>query len=116
MQEESEFVKGRVYRFEDVSPHSPNASTTKNILNKKTGILNFLSMDTDQFIDTPFSPFDTYIHVIAGRMEVTSKGTSVFLNAGEFVILPGHTRNISRALLPSKLLQLTIKSGYEDMI
>ena len=116
MQEESEFAKGIVYRFEDVSPHTPNSSVSKNILNKKTGILNSLSMDTHQFIDTPFSPFDTYIHVIAGRMEVTIKGTSVFLNAGEFVIVPGHTRNISRALQPSQLLQLTIKSGYEDMI
>lgn len=116
MQQESEFVKGRVYRLEDVSPHSPHASTAKNILNKKTGVLSFLSMDTDQLIDTPFSPFDIYIHVIAGRIEVTSKGISLFLNGGEFVILPGHTRSISRALLPSQLLQLTIKSGEEDMI
>lgn len=116
MQQESEFEKGRVYRLEDVSPHLPDGPTAKYILNQKTGALSFLSMDTDQLIDTPFSPFDTYIHVIAGRIEVNSKGISLFLNAGEFVILPGHTRNISRALLPSQLLQLSIKSSEEDNI
>jgi quercetin dioxygenase-like cupin family protein len=116
MQQDSEFVKGKVYRFGDITAHVPNTSTAKSILKKTTGILNSLTMDTHQVVDTAFSPFDTYIHVIDGRVEVASLGTSIFLNAGEFVIMPGHARNTSRALQPSKLLQLTIKSGYEDLL
>lgn len=116
MQKDAEFEKGKVYIFDEVAQHAPGSSKARIIIKKTTGILNSLAMDTHQFIDTPFSPFDTYIHVIAGRVEVTSKGMSLFLNAGEFVIMPGHVRHTSRALQPSKLLQLVIKSGYEDFV
>lgn len=115
MQQE-ELEKVKVYRFVDIAQQVPGTSTTKAIIKRTTGVLNSLTMDVHQLVDTPLSPFDTYIHVIDGRVEITRKGISLFLDAGEFVIIPGHVRTTSRALQPSRLLHLTIKSGYEDLV
>jgi quercetin dioxygenase-like cupin family protein len=114
--QEVKFNKSTAYAFDQVCNYSPGSSSLQTILKKTTGTLNALALDTRQFIDSKFSPFDIYIHVIEGRLETIIDGTSIFVNSGEFLIVPGHTRNTSQALLPTKLLHLTIKSGYEQVL
>lgn len=116
MQEEMEFKRGTVYAFNKLAQHSPGIVRIQRILKKITGELNVLTMDAQQFMDSKFSPFDTYVHVFDGKAEVIINKGSMFVSTGEFIIIPGHSRNTLQAILPTKLLQLTIKSGYEQVL
>lgn len=114
--EDSPFKKGTVYKFDHVCHYSEGSIASQNIVLKTTGTLNALAIDTNQFVDSKFSPFDIYMHVLEGKLETIINGVALFVNEGEFLIIPGHTRNSSQAMKPTKLLQLTIKSGYEDVV
>ncbi len=114
--EDSPFKKGIVYKLDHVCHYSPGSVDLQTIIQKPTGILNALAMDTHQFIDARLSPFDLFVHVIEGKLETIIDGSSLYVNSDEFLIIPGHTRNTTQAMLPTKLLHLTIKSGYEKVI
>jgi quercetin dioxygenase-like cupin family protein len=111
---ESTFKKGTVYQFDHVSQYTEGSVGLQSILKKTTGVLNAVAVDTDQFLESKFSPFDTYIHVLIGKLKIIINDVSESVTAGEFLIIPGHTRNTTQAMQPTKLLQLTIKSGYEQ--
>lgn len=116
MKTQEELDKATVYRFADVLDFATGSRDMQSILRKTTGELNAVTMDTNQFLDVRLLPFDIYIHVIEGKVETVINGGSLFVNAGEFLIIPGHTQHTSQALQPTRLLQLTIKSGYEDVV
>jgi quercetin dioxygenase-like cupin family protein len=114
--QETKLEKGKVYKFEVIAQPVDGEVKIQSILRKTTGTLNALAIGTNQFIESKFSPFDIYLHVIEGKVETVINGASVYINTGEFIIIPGHTRNTSQAVQPTIVLHLTIKSGYEELL
>ena len=112
----SEFKKSTVYRFAGISHYETGVSEVQNILQKPTGELNAMMMDAQQFMNIRRMPFDIYIHVIEGKLETRINEIPYFVGAGEFIIIPAHALHTSQALEATKLLQLTIKSGYEEAL
>lgn len=62
------------------------------------------------------SPFDTFIEVIDGKVEVIVDGTSHLLAPGQCIIVPAHPRNTIKASERFKMISTIIKSNYEDFV
>jgi quercetin dioxygenase-like cupin family protein len=114
--ENSEIEKGHVFALADIVKYVPNSVTSHTILRKATGTVSVVSVDSGKQLIERTSPFDTFILVIEGRAEVMIEAKSFPLDAGQAIIIPGHTRNSIVGIVPSKIMSTIIKSGYEEVI
>lgn len=91
----------------------PNSVLIKTIVKKTTGNVSAVSFDSGEALTEKISPFDTFIQVIDGKAEIVINDISNFLNTGQSIIIPAHSRNIFKANERFKMLSTVIKSGYE---
>lgn len=114
--ENTEIEKGRVFVLADSVEYVPNSLTSNTILRKITGTVSVVSIDSGKELSERTSPFDTFIFVIDGRVEVVMETTSFSLDTGQAMIIPAHVRNSIVGKVRFKIMSTIIKSGYEDLI
>jgi quercetin dioxygenase-like cupin family protein len=116
MKKDQEFEKSKVFIIVEIIEYVPNSVVIKTILKKTTGNISAVSFDSGEGFAEKTSPFDTFIQVIEGRAEIIIDSNTHFLNVGQSIIIPAHTRNMIKANERFKMISSVIKSGYEDVI
>jgi len=99
----------------EIIEYIPNSVVSKTIIRKTTGNITVVASDTGEDMAEKISPFDTFIQVIEGEVEIIIDGKSNFLKVGQAIIIPAHTSNAVRANERFKMIATIIKSGYEDI-
>jgi quercetin dioxygenase-like cupin family protein len=113
---DQEFEKSKVFIIDEIIEYVPNSVVIKTILKKITGNISAVSFDSGEGFAEKTSPFDTFIQVIEGKAEVIINNSPHYLNIGQSIILPAHTKNRIKANERFKMISTVIKSGYEDII
>ena len=116
MKKEQEVEKGNMFIIVEIIEYVPNSVVIKTILKKTTGNISAVSFDSGEGFAEKTSPFDTFIQVIEGRAEIIIDLIPHYLNTGESIIIPAHTRNVVKANERFKMISTVIKSGYEDVM
>jgi quercetin dioxygenase-like cupin family protein len=112
--ETSEFEKSKAFIIVEILEYIPNSVVIKTIIRKTTGNVSAVSFDSGEAMSEKISPFDTFIQVIDGKAEVLINDISNFLETGQSIIIPAHSRNAIKANIRFKMLSTIIKSGYEN--
>lgn len=111
--ENKEVEKAKPLIVAEIIDYVPNSVIHKSILNKPTGYITVVSIDTDEVLIEKISPFDTFIQIIDGKAEILINGLPNLLDTGQSIIIPAHSSNIVTARERFKMISTTIKSGYE---
>ena len=59
-------------------------------------------------------PFDTYIQIVEGTVDVVINDKNYKLRLGEGIVIPAHTSHRFKANEQFKIISTTIKAGCED--
>ena len=106
--------KSQVQNVNKIVDYVPKSVVIKSIINKPTGSVCAVALDSGEVLSGKIVPFDTFIQVIDGKAEILIDDNSNLLIAGQSIIIPAHCRNSTKANVKFKMLSTTIKSGYEE--
>ena len=93
----------------------PHSAVFRTIIQKITGNIIALAIDSGEKLEEKISPFDSYIQIIEGESDIVIDNQSNILECGQAIIVPAHSTNLIRANNPSKMIITVIKSGYEGI-
>ena len=109
-------VKSQAHILVDLIDYVPHSVVTRTVVQKITGNIVAIAIDSGESLEEKVSPFDTYILIIEGESEIVIDNYSTILETGQAILVPAHAANLIRANNPSKMLVIVIKSGYEGII
>jgi len=114
LNESGEIDKAKAFIIVEIIEYVPNSIVIKTILKKTTGNVTVVSFDSGEALTERTIPFDTFIQVIDGKAEIVIDLKSNFLETGQSMIIPAHSKYVMKANERFKLISTVIKSGYED--
>jgi quercetin dioxygenase-like cupin family protein len=112
-QDTQELEKGKTHIIVEIIEYIENSVVIKTIIKKSTGNISVMSFDSGEGLTEKISPFDTFIQVIDGEVEIVIDKVSNLLNSGQGIIIPAHSSHFSRPNGRFKMISTVIKSGYE---
>lgn len=86
----------------------------KTIIRKITGDITASAFDAGEELAEKTSPFENYVQIIDGKVNLTINGKVYRLVKGEHIIIPAHASLVFNAYEQFKMISMVIKSGYED--
>jgi len=110
----NEIEKSKIYNLTELIDYIPHSVITKKIIRKATGHLSVMAIDADETIIEKTSPFDMFIQVIEGEVEIIIDNMVYLLHTGQGIIMPAHVPNVINADVQVKIILTVIKSGYEE--
>ena len=111
----NELEKSKTHILIEILEYVSNSVVSKTIIQKTTGNVSVVAIDTGEAMAEKISPFDTFIQVIEGVAEVVIDDESNILQTGQAIIIPAHTSHIVNANKRFKMVSTIIKSGYEEI-
>lgn len=108
--------KSQAHILVDLIDYVPHSVVARTLVQKITGNIIAIAIDSGEALEEKISPFDTYIQLIEGESEIVIDNCSTILATGQAILVPAHAANLIRANTPSKMLVTVIKSGYEGII
>lgn len=109
-----ELKKSKAHIIVEIIEYLPNSVVNKTIIRKIAGNITASSFDEGEELAEKISPFDNYVQIIDGKVEVIINGKVYRLTKGEGIIIPAHASHIFNANEQFKMISTVIKSGYED--
>jgi quercetin dioxygenase-like cupin family protein len=109
----SELEMEQPFILVELIEYIPNSVVIKTILKKSTGNISVMSVADGEGLVEKTSPFDTFVQVIDGKIELVINEKLHSLVLGQSIIIPAHACNYVRPSGRFKMLMTVIKSGYE---
>jgi len=106
----NEFIKGKIFNFNNEIEYAQGSIVSKIILKKDTGNVTLFSFDKGQSLSEHTAPFDAMIQVIEGQAEVLINKESFILDAGNNIIMPANIPHAVNAVERFKMVLAMIKS------
>ena len=97
----------------EIIEYVENAIVIKTILKKSSGNISVMSVDTGEGLTERTSPFDTFMQVIDGKVELVIAGVLHLVQTGGSIIIPAHAANHVKPDGRFKMVLTVLKSGYE---
>jgi quercetin dioxygenase-like cupin family protein len=107
--------KSQAHILVDLVEYVPHSVVFRTLVQKITGNIIVIAIDSGEMIEEKISPFDSYIQIIEGKSEIVIDNQSNILETGNVILIPAHSNNYIRAKHPSKMIITVIKSGYEGI-
>ena len=95
--------------------YSPHAVIHKTIIKKTTGDIIISSYDTTNELSKRIIPFDIYIQIIEGEVELIIDGKKHNLKLGQGIVIPANAKYNFNAGKQFKMISTVIKKGYEEL-
>ncbi len=109
----TEIEKEKAYITVEIIEYIPNSVVIKTILKKSTGNISVISVDSGEELTEKTSPFDTFVQVIDGKVELVISDKMHVILTGQSIIIPAHAPNHVKPDGRFKMILTVIKSGYE---
>jgi quercetin dioxygenase-like cupin family protein len=97
----------------EIIEYVENAVVIKTILKKSSGNISMISVDTGEGLTEKTSPFDTFVQIIDGKVELVIADNLHLLHTGDSIIIPAHAPNHIRPDGRFKMILTVLKSGYD---
>ena len=100
----SELAPGKPTVLERELAYQPGAIVSRTLARAKGGSLTLFAFDAGQELSEHTAPFDAFVQVLDGSVELTIGGEKVVARAGETTRLPAGIPHALRALEPFKMI------------
>lgn len=88
----------------------PDAIVSKTLIEKKTGTLTVFAFDEGQSLSEHSAPFDAFVHILSGTMDIKLEGRPITVNQGESLIMPADIPHALEAKAQTRMLLVMIRS------
>jgi len=90
--------------------YAEGAVVSRTLAESPSGTLTLFAFDAGQALSEHTAPFDAFVHVLDGRVELTIGGKTVPAGAGRIVLMPANVPHALRAAGRFKMLLTMLKS------
>ncbi len=88
---------------------SPGAIVSRTLARASGGSLTLFAFDAGQSLSEHTSPYDAWVHVLEGALDLTIGGEPVRAAAGELVLMPAEVPHGLRAAEPTTMLLVMLR-------
>ncbi|MCP4603899.1 MAG: cupin domain-containing protein [Proteobacteria bacterium] len=99
----------RAHVLADLLEHVDGSIVSRTLTDKKTGTITLFAFAEGQGLSEHSAPFDAFVQIVEGELELTIGGQDVRATTGEIVIMPADVPHALRAVQPSKMLLVMIR-------
>jgi quercetin dioxygenase-like cupin family protein len=82
---------------------------SKQLLKKPNGNITFFAFGKEESLTEHTSPYEAFIYLAEGKMEIRIDGKPVVIKSGQQIILPPNVPHALKAIADSKMLLIMIK-------
>lgn len=83
---------------------------SKTLIDTKPGTITIFSFDQNQGLSEHSAPFDAFVYLLEGQMEITIGGNPVLINEGQSLIMPANIPHALRTIKSSKMMLVMIRA------
>jgi len=109
----AELEKAKPVITVEIIEYVANSVVIKTILKKSSGTVSVISVDTGEGITERTTPFDTFVQVIDGKVELVISNKIHLLKTGGSIIIPSQAPYHVKPDGRFKMILTIIKSAYE---
>jgi quercetin dioxygenase-like cupin family protein len=107
----SELAPAKATVLEREVAYQPGAIVSRTIAKTKGGSLTLFAFDAGQELSEHTAPFDAFVQVLDGSVELTIGGEKVVARAGETVRMPAGIPHAVRAVEAFKMLLMMVRES-----
>lgn len=100
----AELPPARPVRLPDEIAYTPGSVVSRTIAKGRAGSLTLFAFDAGEELSEHTAPFDAFVEVLDGAVELTIGGEKVLARAGETVRMPANVSHAVRAVERFKML------------
>jgi quercetin dioxygenase-like cupin family protein len=110
----SDAVGGQLSPAEPVTlrkllPYAEGSIVSRTLVKNKAGTITLFSFDGGQGLSEHSAPFDAFVEVLDGEVELTIGGKAVHTLAGQTVLMPANVPHAVHAGRRAKLLLVMLR-------
>ena len=87
-----------------------NTITSRTMIDKKEGTITLFAFDKSQGLSEHIAPYDAFVLILNGNMEITIEGTSHNVETGGCIIMPANKPHALQAIDKTTMLLVMIRS------
>jgi quercetin dioxygenase-like cupin family protein len=88
----------------------PDVIISKTLFEQKTGTITVFAFDKDQALSEHTAPFDAFVYILSGHMEIRVNSRAINVREGESLIMPANVPHALTARVPTRMLLIMIRS------
>jgi quercetin dioxygenase-like cupin family protein len=96
-------------RLVELLDYVPGSIVSRTLAKKKKGTITLFAFDAGQELSEHTAPFDAYVQVLDGDVELTIGGKTVLATEGETVLMPADIPHGVTAVKRFKMLLIMIR-------
>ena len=96
-------------RLADLLDYVSGSIVSRTLEKKKTGTITLFAFDAGQELSEHSTPYDAYVQILDGEVELTIGGQPIRAVAGETVLMPADVPHAVTAVKPFKMLLTMIR-------
>ena len=87
----------------------PKSIVSRTLVDNPSGTITLFAFDTGQGLSEHTAPFDAFVQVLEGKLELTIGEKSLTPIMGEVVLMPANVPHALRALSPTRMMLVMIR-------
>ncbi len=99
----------RAHELATLVSYAEGAIVSRTLKKNAGGTMTVFAFDQDQELSEHSAPFDAFVYVLDGQVELTIGGTPVPARTGDIVLMPADIPHAVKATERFKMLLLMIK-------
>jgi quercetin dioxygenase-like cupin family protein len=99
----------RAFNLADLVDYAEGAVVSRTLRKSAAGTMTVFAFDQDQELSEHSAPFDAFVHVLDGKVELTIGGAPVPAKTGDIVLMPADVPHAVQATERFKMLLVMIK-------
>lgn len=108
--EKSNELVGQALALANLVDYQQGSVVSKTLINKKAGTITMFAFDKGEGLSEHTAPFDAFVNVLDGEVEITISGNPARLKQGQMIIMPANKPHALQAVTRFKMMLVMIKS------
>jgi len=104
------FEKATVIELQSAVDYMQKSVVSKQVIKASTGNITLFAFDEGEGLSEHSAPFDAFVQILDGNVEITIGGVAHSLKANEFIIMPAGIPHAVKAVKKFKMMLVMIKS------
>ena len=108
--EKNEDIVGKALGLQELVDYQTGSVVSKTLIKKKVGTITLFAFDEGEGLSEHTAPYDAFVNILDGEVEITISGKPFHLRKGEMIIMPANEPHALRAVTRFKMMLVMIRS------